>query len=102
MVLFDQSSTCSLLDLQQHMTHVGVIHRSAVWKATKAPALANFNTFCDMQDVVTREGKLLILYKRPGQRVIIDAKGRLIVRPTHLEASVQRDTAGTGLVSPQE
>ena len=52
-----------------------------------------------MQDVVTREGKLLFLYKRPGQRVIIDAKGRLIVRPTHLEASVQRDTAGIGSVS---
>lgn len=47
-----------------------------------------------MQDVVTREGKLLFLYKRPGQRVIVDAKGRLIVRPSHLEASVQRDTAG--------
>lgn len=47
-----------------------------------------------LQDVVTREGKLLFLYKRPGHRVIVDAKGRLIIRPTHIEASVQRDTAG--------
>lgn len=48
-----------------------------------------------LQDVVTREGKLLCLYKRPGQRAIVNAKGHLIVRPTHIEASVQRDTAGT-------
>lgn len=61
---------------------------------TKSRALSEVQ--CNaMQDVVTREGKLLYLYKRPGQRVIVDAKGRLIVRPTHIEASVQRDTAGS-------
>lgn len=57
-------------------------------------------TALDMQDVVTREGKLLCLYKRPGHRVIIDAKGRLIVRPTHMEASVQRNTAGMKGIMP--
>ena len=47
-----------------------------------------------VQDVVCHEGKLFRLYKRPGQRVIIDATGRMIVRPTHLEAAVQREPSG--------
>lgn len=47
-----------------------------------------------LQDVVCHEGKLFRLYKRPGQRVIIDAAGRMIVRPTHLEAAVQRESSG--------
>lgn len=46
-----------------------------------------------------REDKLLILYNRPGQLAIVDAKGCLIVRRSHLEASVQRDIAGE-LTSP--
>lgn len=59
--------------------------------------------YCDtqhgvVQDVVTREGKMLCLYKRPGKRVIVDASGRLIIRPTHMEASVQKQTAG--LITP--
>ena len=65
---------------------------------TKPAATVLLTNTCNavgcLQDVVTREGKLLFLYKRPGQRVIVDAKGCLIVRPTHIEASVQRDTAG--------
>ncbi|KAL3143143.1 hypothetical protein ABBQ38_003412 [Trebouxia sp. C0009 RCD-2024] len=46
------------------------------------------------QDVVTREGKLLFLYKRPGQRVILNAAGHMMVRPTRMEASVQKTTGG--------
>ena len=37
---------------------------------------------------------MLFLYKRPGQRVIVNAAGRMMVRPTHMEASVQRATGG--------
>ena len=48
-----------------------------------------------LQDVVTREGKLLYMYKRPGQRVIVHAAGHMMVRPTHMEASVQKSTGGT-------
>ena len=47
-----------------------------------------------LQDVVTREGKMLFLYKRPGQRVILNAAGHMMVRPTHVEASVQKNTGG--------
>ncbi|KAA6429424.1 MAG: hypothetical protein FRX49_00818 [Trebouxia sp. A1-2] len=46
------------------------------------------------QDVVTREGKMLFLYKRPGQRVILNASGHMMVRPTHMEASVQKSVGG--------
>ena len=42
------------------------------------------------QDAVTRGGKFWKLYKRPGHRVIINADGDLIVRPTFIEANVQR------------
>ena len=43
-----------------------------------------------MQDAVARGGKFLMLYKRPGQRVIINTHGDLIVRPGFAEASFQR------------
>jgi 1,4-dihydroxy-2-naphthoate octaprenyltransferase len=38
---------------------------------------------------------MLFLYKRPGQRVILNAAGHMMVRPTHLEASVQKSVGGT-------
>ncbi len=44
---------------------------------------------------MTREGKMLFLYKRPGQRVILNAAGHMMVRPTHMEASVQKSVGGT-------
>ena len=52
-----------------------------------------------MQDVVARRGKMLVLFKRPGHRVIINSRGDLIVRPTYAEASVRRTPGGrlTGL-----
>lgn len=49
---------------------------------------------------MTRGGKLLFLYKRPGQRVIVDASGRMIVRPSHMEASVQQSAAGQSCIDP--
>ena len=48
----------------------------------------------DMQDLVARRGKMVIFFKRPGQRVIINSRGDLIVRPTFAEASVQRTPGG--------
>ena len=37
---------------------------------------------------------MLFLYKRPGQRVILNATGHMMVRPTHMEASVQKSMGG--------
>lgn len=47
-----------------------------------------------MQDIVARRGKLWILYKRSGHRVIINTRGDLIVRPSFAEANVQRIPGG--------
>ncbi|KAK9824760.1 hypothetical protein WJX74_005593 [Apatococcus lobatus] len=46
------------------------------------------------QDVIARRGKLWFLYKRAGHRVIINARGDLIVRPSFAEANVQRVPGG--------
>jgi hypothetical protein len=50
-----------------------------------------------LQDVVTRGGKFWAMYKRPGHRVIINADGNLIVRPTFTEASIQRRPGGSSV-----
>ncbi|KAK9866093.1 hypothetical protein WJX84_001319 [Apatococcus fuscideae] len=42
------------------------------------------------QDIVARGGKLWFLYKRPGQRTIINAAGDLIVRPSYTEVTMQQ------------
>ena len=49
------------------------------------------------QDAVTRGGKFWKLYKRPGHRVIVNADGDMIVRPTFIEASVQRRPGGASV-----
>lgn len=55
---------------------------------------------CDgVQDVVVRRGKLWVLYKRSGHRVIINTRGDLIVRPTYAEANVQRVPGGETFIS---
>ncbi|KAK9867024.1 hypothetical protein WJX84_001923 [Apatococcus fuscideae] len=46
------------------------------------------------QDIVARRGKLWILYKRSGHRVIVNTRGDLIVRPSFAEANVQRIPGG--------
>ena len=48
-----------------------------------------------VQDVVTRGGKFLFLYKRPGKRVIVNDFGHFIVSPNSIEASIQQNTVGT-------
>lgn len=52
-----------------------------------------------MQDVVTRGGKLLYLYKRPGKRVIVNDSGHMMVGPSMLEFTLQQNTAGVPLCS---
>ncbi|KAK9823190.1 hypothetical protein WJX72_000942 [[Myrmecia] bisecta] len=42
------------------------------------------------QDAVARGGKFVWLYKRPGQRVLIDAAGNIVVRPVFVELTVQQ------------
>ncbi|KAK9817768.1 hypothetical protein WJX72_001918 [[Myrmecia] bisecta] len=49
------------------------------------------------QDAVAQEGKFLVLYKRPGHRVIINIRGDLIVRPTLVEHSVRRVPGGSSV-----
>jgi hypothetical protein len=41
------------------------------------------------RDVVAKAPKFLVLYKRAGQRVIINANGDMIVRPTSIEVTMQ-------------
>ncbi len=50
-----------------------------------------------MQDVVAKAPKFFIMYKRAGQRVIINHNGDMLVRPSVLEVSVQ---SGTGQALP--
>lgn len=47
-----------------------------------------------MQDVIACRGKLWILCKRAGHRVIINSRGDLIVRPVFAEANVTRVPGG--------
>ena len=46
---------------------------------------------------MTRGGKFWKLYKRPGHRVIVNADGDMIVRPTFIEANVQRRPGGASV-----
>ncbi|KAK9814642.1 hypothetical protein WJX72_009144 [[Myrmecia] bisecta] len=47
------------------------------------------------QDLVTRKGKVFIMYKRPGQRVLISRLGDLIVRPSWIEVSIRQRGNGS-------
>ncbi|GAB4817725.1 hypothetical protein N2152v2_004771 [Parachlorella kessleri] len=49
-------------------------------------------------DVVTRGGKFLILYKRAGHRVLINRRGDMVVRPSFVEASIRQGVPGGGSV----
>ena len=40
------------------------------------------------QDIVPKQGKLISIYARPGHRVLINARGDLIVRPSFLEINI--------------
>lgn len=41
-----------------------------------------------LQDAVARQAKFWTYYKRPGQRVLINPQGDLLVRPTFVELSI--------------
>lgn len=43
-----------------------------------------------MQDAVARRFKLCFLYKRPGQRVLINRRGDMLVRPTFIELTLNQ------------
>ena len=47
-----------------------------------------------LQDLVTRGGKFVFLYKRCGRRVIINDGGQMMVAPSSIEAWVQQNTIG--------
>ena len=53
-----------------------------------------------MQDVVTRGGKFVVLYKRPGKRIILNNEGCLMVSPSSMEASIQQSIGGTHKFPP--
>ena len=48
---------------------------------------------CRWQDVVPRHGKLLV-YKRAGERAIMNYRGELLVRPGPMEIHVQLRLCG--------
>lgn len=52
-----------------------------------------------LQDVVTRGSKLVFLYSWPGQHVLVSACGDMIVRPSWVEASIQRLPGGAAFTS---
>ena len=54
----------------------------------------SLSSYPSMQDVVTRGGKLLGLYKRPGKRVIVNDSGHMMVGPAMIEYTLQQNTAG--------
>ncbi|KAL3155626.1 hypothetical protein ABBQ38_010824 [Trebouxia sp. C0009 RCD-2024] len=47
------------------------------------------------QDLVTRGGKFVFMYKRLGRRVIVNAGGHMMVAPSRIEAWVQQHTIVT-------
>lgn len=50
-----------------------------------------------MQDAVARNAKFWLLYKRPGQRVLINDRGDMLVRPSFAELSMQQSPFLTSL-----
>lgn len=47
-----------------------------------------------LQDIVTQGGKFLVLYKRPGHRVLVNSSGVMMVSPSAIETSVQQHSGG--------
>ena len=42
--------------------------------------------------------KFLVLYKRPGHRVIVNSQGDLLVRPSFIEMSLSRQTGAVNIL----
>ena len=53
------------------------------------------------QDAVARAPKFLVLFKRTGQRVIINHNGDMLVRPSFIEASIHKAPGGAFLFQPE-
>lgn len=50
-----------------------------------------------LQDAVARNAKFWVLYKRPGQRVLINVRGDMLVRPSFAELSIQQTPVGSSV-----
>ena len=49
------------------------------------------------QDAVARSAKFWVFYKRAGQRVLINDRGDMLVRPTFTELSIQQLPLGSSV-----
>lgn len=49
------------------------------------------------QDAVARRFKMCFMYKRPGQRVIINKRGDMLVRPTFIELTLNQTPLTTSV-----
>ena len=49
------------------------------------------------QDAVARSAKFWVFYKRAGQRVLINDRGDMLVRPTFTELSIQQSPMGSSV-----
>ncbi len=67
----------------------GVLSAACSW-LDKAGA----DTPLPAQDAVARSAKRWMLYKRPGQRVLINERGDMLVRPSFAELSIQQSPKG--------
>ena len=77
--------------VQLHAELLGMTHRTSTW------CCRDYNSVCpntwqvvNSTDIVPRIGKFGRLYKHPGQRVIIDRKGSILVRPSPLELHLRQ------------
>lgn len=79
-------------DPHRSMLYIASEHPASLPSLASAASLAlkthNTPQHSTLQDVVPRGGKFLSLYKRNGQRVIINRTGDLVVRPGPLESSL--------------
>lgn len=46
---------------------------------------------------MARNAKFWVLYKRPGQRVLINVRGDMLVRPSFAEMSIQQTPVGSSV-----
>ena len=52
-------------------------------------------TMINSDDVITRAGKFLFLFKHVGHRVLLNRRGDLVVRPSFVEYSIRRSPGGS-------
>jgi len=87
--------TCRQVGHLLHACDLLATHITCFWEAWQAEGFLVYE--CKVldkllpvvQDVIARAGRFWGLYKRAGQRVMINPSGDLIVRPTFIEAAAQ-------------